>query len=48
MKYDLEKIKKVFLKKYSAIFLKDEIEKGLEKIPEIFSVLLKERQSSIK
>lgn len=48
MKYDLEKIKDVFLRSYAPIFTKEEVERGIEKIPEIFSVLLKERQSVLK
>ena len=48
MKYDLEKIKVVFLKNYAPIFSKEEVYKGIEKIPEIFSVVFKERQSALK
>jgi hypothetical protein len=48
MKYDIERIKKLFSNKFEYIFTKEEIDKGYEKIPEIFSVLLKERQSALK
>ena len=43
MKYDVEKIKSVFIKKYKSKYTKENLEKVFEKIPEIFSVLLKER-----
>jgi hypothetical protein len=45
MKYDLDLIKKIFLRNFAPIFSKEEVDRGLEKIPEIFSILLKERQS---
>ncbi len=48
MKYDIDKIKKVFFKNYAPIFTKEEVDKGIDRIPEIFSVLLKERQTALK
>jgi len=44
MKYDLEKIKTVILKNYKSKYSKEDLENIFEKIPEIFSILLKERQ----
>lgn len=48
MKYDIDKIKEVFYKNYAPIFSKEEVNKGIDRIPEIFSVLLKERQTAFK
>jgi hypothetical protein len=44
MKYDVEKIKSIINKNYKGKYSKEDLENIFEKIPEIFSILLKERQ----
>lgn len=44
MKYDVDKICSLIIKKYKSKIPKEDIEKIFTKIPEIFSILIKERQ----
>ena len=48
MIYDLEMIKEKFKKNLLKLYDKAQIDMAIDKIPEIYSVLLKERQSLIK